>query len=252
MAASVIAVIPARLHSRRFPKKVMYPFRNKPLLFHVYDEVRKARTIDRVIVATDSREIIEAVRSYGGEVVRTSVRHQTGSDRVAEAARKIGGKIIINVQADNFGLKASVLDRVVSAMRKASAIQYATLIRKLTSDDELFDPNIVKVLVNRDNSARWFSRFPLPYLQNARESERVRQFPFWGHIGIYFFRRAALEQFARWRRTPYEKAESLEQLRILEHGGEIRVFKTTMRSVSIDTPEDVKKLASIYTRNSHV
>lgn len=246
MAPIVVAVIPARLNSRRFPNKVVYPYRGKPLLFYVYNEVRKAKAIDRVLVATDSKQVQKAVEAFGGEAMLTSSRHRTGSDRVAEAMQRVGGDIIINVQADNYGLRAPVLDRTIKRLVDDSSIEFATLARRLNTEDELFNPNIVKVVIACDGSALWFSRYPIPYLQNADKKQRVKQYPFLAHVGVYFFRRRGLARFTRWKRSPLEKAESLEQLRILENGGEITVYKTSMQSVSVDAIQDLKKLKRVY------
>lgn len=221
---------------------MIYPYRGKPLLFYVYNEVSKARNIDRAVVATDSKQVQKVVAPLGAEVILTSSHHRTGSDRVAEVMAKIGGDILVNIQADNLGLKAPVLDRTIEQLTKDSSIKFATLARRLETDEELFDPNVVKVVVAKDGTALWFSRFPIPYLRSAAEKNRAKQFQFLRHVGIYFFRSETLAQFAKWKRSSLEKAESLEQLRILENGETIKVFKTTMRSVSIDTPQDVKKL----------
>jgi 3-deoxy-manno-octulosonate cytidylyltransferase (CMP-KDO synthetase) len=239
-----LAVIPARLGSTRFPRKALYPWQGKPLLFHVWDKVRQARTISRVVVATDSGEIEKVSRDFGAEVVRTSASCHTGSDRAAEAFRKIGGDIVINVQADNLMLSPMALDTVVRAMRKDSSIQFGTLARPIRSDEELFDPGRVKVVVDRNKRALWFSRFPVPFLQKADAGTRFRQFPFLMHIGIYFFRAAALVEYAGWKRTPCELAESLEQLRVLEQGGSMRVFMTHMNSITVDTPADLERLTT--------
>jgi 3-deoxy-manno-octulosonate cytidylyltransferase (CMP-KDO synthetase) len=153
--------------------------------------------------------------------------------------------IVINVQADCFGLPPTALDRVVTAMTEDRSIKYATLARRIGSDQELLDPGVVKVITTRDGRALWFSRYPLPYLQQASAGSRSRQFKFRGHIGVYFFRRSALEEYAGWKQTPLEKAESLEQLRILEHGRNMKVFNTSARTFSIDTPEDMKKIAKV-------
>jgi len=246
MARRVLAVIPARLGYKRFSDKVIYPFNGKPLLFYVYREALKARTIDRVVIATDSKKIITVARTFGAETIKTSRKHQTGSDRVAEVAEKLGGDIIINIQADNFGLKGAVLDFLVRRMIENPKIRFATLARKISSDNELFSPDLVKVIVDRDNTALWFSRYPLPYIQHAGGRARHLQFPFLGHIGVYGFRSKALAQYSGWTRTRLEKVESLEQLRIIENGGRIKVFRTAMNSVEINSPYDLKKLKRIY------
>ncbi|MDH4156972.1 MAG: 3-deoxy-manno-octulosonate cytidylyltransferase [candidate division Zixibacteria bacterium] len=245
MADRVTAVIPARLGSRRFSGKVLYPYKGKPLLFYVWDEVRKASRIDRLVIATDSVEIMQVARSFGAEVIRTSVRHRTGTDRVGEAVGHLGGDIVVNIQADNIGIRASVLSRVIDRMKADKSISYATLVCPIATDAELFDPNLVKVVVSADGHALWFSRLPIPYLQGVSSSGRVGKFAFRGHIGIYFFRRRALEDFVSWGPSALEKAESLEQLRILENNRRIRVFKTRMRMTTVDTPQDMKKLKRI-------
>lgn len=245
--ADVIAIIPARLGSTRFPQKVLYPYKGKPLLYYVWDGVRRAKLIDRVVVATDSTEIMRAVEAYGGEAVRTKAGHRTGSDRAAEVVGKIGGEIIVNVQGDNFGLKGSALDKVIAAMQADAGIEYATLARPVESDAELADYNLVKVVKARsDSRALWFSRAPIPHLRDGCDGSRTAAHHYLGHIGIYFFRRDGLMRYAGWRRTDAEKAESLEQLRILENGGRMLVYETKMRIVSVDAPEDVKQLDSIY------
>jgi 3-deoxy-manno-octulosonate cytidylyltransferase (CMP-KDO synthetase) len=243
-----LAVIPARLGSTRFPRKVLYPWKGEPLLFHVWERIGRAKTVDQVVVATDSPEIEQAARGFGADVVRTSKRCRTGSDRTAEVLQKIGGDIVINIQADSLNLSPSALDMVVKAMKKDRSVRFATLARRIRSDDELFDPNRVKVVTTADDQALWFSRFPIPYIQQTDVRSRWRQFRFLLHIGIYFFRAEALRQYAAWPRTPLEKAESLEQLRILEQGETLRVFTTNMKSLTIDTPEDLNRLAGIARR----
>jgi len=246
MARRVVAVIPARLNSKRFSNKVIYPLNGKPLLSFVHREVCKAKTVDRVVIATDSRAVARACKAFGADVVMTSARHRTGSDRVAEAAARTGGEIILNIQADNFGLKGSVLDRLVRFMLADPGVHYATLVHRITSDSDLFSPDMVKVVLDSQGRALWFTRFPVPFLMGIRARRRYDRFVFWGHIGVYGFRRRYLEQFASWKRSPLEKAESLEQLRILENGGEIRVLKTNMSSISVNSPADLKKLKRIY------
>jgi len=246
MKSTVLAVIPARMGSRRFAGKVLYPYRGNPLLSYVWREVGRARNIDQLLIATDSDQVRREAEAFGARVIRTSPRHRTGSDRVAEVVKKIGAEIVVNVQADNFGLKRAVLERTIERMKRDPSIKFATLACRVQTDDDLFDPNLVKVVLSKAGEALWFSRFPVPYLRDADNSSRASQFKFYEHIGVYFFRKAALRAFAGWKRSALEKAESLEQLRILENGGRMRVFKITTRPVSIDRPDDVKKLEALY------
>jgi len=246
MSLRVTAVIPARMGSSRFAGKVLAVHRDRPLLYHVWRQVCRCRTVNRVLIATDSAKIADAATGFGAEVVRTSKRPRTGSDRVAEAMRGRSASIVVNVQADCFGLPPTALDRVINAMTEDRNIKYATLARRIGSDQELFDPGVVKVITDHEGRALWFSRFPLPYMQKSTAGPRHRQFRFRGHIGVYFFRRRALDEYAGWKQTLLEKAESLEQLRVLEHGGIMQVFNTSARTFSIDTPEDMKKIAKVY------
>ncbi len=241
----VIAVIPARLNSKRFKGKVLYPFNKKPLLFYVWQPLMKAKEIDRVIIATDDKSIKRTAENFGAEVISTSKKHKTGTDRLAEIAKKVRGDIYINFQADNFGLKSNTIDKIITDFKNDKNANCATLVKPITRDEMLFDPNHVKVIFNKDNNALWFSRYPLPFLQNAKKTNRTKQFKFYGHIGIYLFRRKALTQFSKLKRTSYERAESLEQLRLLENGIDIKIYKTKMKTVSIDCLEDLKKITKL-------
>jgi len=245
MTRRVVAILPARLGSTRFAGKLLHPHLGKPLLYHVWNQVRSSRLIDRVAVATDSHLIAEAAESFGADVIMTSTSHHTGTDRVAEAAQKTGGQIVLNVQSDNYGLKPAVLDRVIKRMLSDRGLHYATLARPICDDSELFDPNLVKVVTDDRGVALWFSRYPLPFIQKPALDPRWRQYRFLGHIGVYFFRRTALEAFAAWPRSPLEKAESLEQLRVLANGGRMQVFRTAVRSVSVDSPQDLEKISKV-------
>jgi len=245
MKRKVLAVLPARMGSTRFSGKVLYEFRGKPLLFYVWNRVRKARQIDDLVIATDSTKISKAAKSFGAQVFKTSKRHKTGTDRVAEVAKIIGGDIILNIQADNIGLSPSLLDRVIMQLNKMPTTGCATLVRTIRSDNELFDPNLVKVIADSQMNALWFSRFPLPYLQQVNSGKRFCQYRFLAHIGVYFYRRRTLDWFGSLAQSPLEKAESLEQLRILENGGKIRLFRTKARSISVDRPEDLKKITRL-------
>ncbi len=243
----VTAIIPARLASKRFPKKVLYPFMGKPLIIHLYQELLKSKEIDRLVIATSDNEIIKAAQKYSAETVRTSSRHKTGSDRAAEAAKKIGGDIVLNIQGDNFGLKVQVIDSVIKKFKTLKNRQFATLANKIESDSELKDTNNVKLVLDKNSDAVFFSRSVIPYLQNSSQEKITSQFAFYHHIGIYLYRRAGLLAYSSWKRSPLEKAESLEQLRILEHTEKIRVFKTKMKPASIDTLEEMKKIENNYT-----
>ncbi len=237
----VLAIIPARFGSSRFPGKPLALVAGKTLLERLYETIARARLIDRVVVATDSDDIKKVVERFGGEAIMTGKKHLTGSDRTFEALQKLGGEIIINIQADNLGVKPSDFDKVLAAMMKDRKTEYASLAVKVDDEEILFNPHRVKVVTDKQGDALWFSRYPIPFLQGIT-GNRLSHFNFLYHVGVYFFRRAALTRFHSWKRTPVEKAESLEQMRILENGGRIRIFKIGGPIISIDTPQDLNSL----------
>lgn len=249
MNPKILAVIPARLNSGRFPGKALVLIGGQPLIQRLHKDVSRSKLIDRLVVATDSDEVFRAVRSFGGEAVKTSKRHRTGSDRTAEVMEKLGGSIIINVQADHLGLSGSFYDRIIKKMLEDRSIEVATIGSRVTEESTLYDPNRVKMIFDSSDNALWFSRYPLPFLQGGGTKENgPATFDFYYHIGVYFFRKAALKKFSSWRRTKLEKAESLEQLRLLENGCKIKVFKTSTKLYSIDTPEDLKNAAKYFVK----
>ncbi len=241
----ILAVIPARFQSRRLPGKILTPIAGKPLIQRLYEEVSLSKLIDRIVVATDSKKVVDVVENFGGEAIMTSSRHRTGSDRTAEVADKLGGQIIINIQADHLGVGGAAYDRILSRILTGKSIKYATIARKIERDEMLFNPDRVKLIFDSLDDAIWFSRYPLPFLRGVN-GHRVNKFDFYYHIGVYFFRKTALKKFASWPRTPLEKAESLEQLRILEHREKIRVFRTKRNILSIDAPDDLKKIKKYF------
>ena len=242
MTFKTVGVIPARMESERFYGKVLYPYKGMPLLYYIYNEVSKSKSVDRFIVATDSREIETQAREFGAEVIRTNGKYNTGSDRVAAVMKKVTADLYINVQADLFGLKSAAIDRVVKDFKNNSTLKYGTLARKIKNDRELKDPNSVKVVLKKNKNAGWFSRQPLPYLMRPLKKALSSQADYYYHIGVYFYRRQALREFASWKQTPCEKAESLEQLRILENDRNMRVYLTDTKTVSIDSPADINKI----------
>ncbi len=248
MAAKVVAVVPVRLDSTRFAGKALYPVNGRPLVLHLLDNLKKSRRVDHLLVATDNNRIRRSVVNAGYDAVLTRRKHQTGSDRVAEAAAEFGANIVINVQGDNYALDGRTLDRVIDAMRADKSISFATLARRISEPSELTDTDTVKVVISADGYALWFSRLPVPYQKKLRSEGKAKEMTYYAHIGVYFFRSRALREYARWPRTVAERAESLEQLRILEHGGRIRVFLTKAHPISIDSPNDLRKLEALNTR----
>ena len=248
---SVVAIIPARYGSTRLPGKPLADIGGKPMIQHVYESTSKAPGLERVLVATDDRRIERAVKSFGGDVVMTSRRHTSGTDRLAEVARKITADWLVNVQGDLPFVHVETIVRAVGPMRRNPAIPMGTVCTPIYRAEEWRNPHIVKVLVDRAGFALYFSRAPIPYVRQGvlrprgtektlRAGRRV-----WGyrHLGLYVYKRDFLLRFARLRPTALERIESLEQLRALENGYRIYVAEVDERSIEVDTPADLKKAA---------
>ncbi len=240
----VTAIIPARLQSKRFSRKVLYPLKGKPLIYYVWKPVSKAKLVNQLYVATDSEEIGREVNAFGGAVIMTSAKPRNGSERAAEAIREMKTDIVINVQADNLGLTPAIIDRVVREMASDSSIKFATLARKIDGKrwkKTLADPNVVKVVQTEDGHAGWFSRLPIPHIQRPGRKKAIDLYSFLEHIGVYFYRKSALLDYAGWPRAKSEQVESLEQLRILENGGRIKLYTTRANILSIDSKQAMAK-----------
>ncbi len=246
---SVVAIIPARYGSTRLPGKPLAKIGGKPMIQHVYESTSRARELSRVLVATDDRRIERAVKNFGGEVVMTSRRHASGTDRLAEVARKIRADWVVNVQGDLPFIHAETIARAVRPLRQNPAIPMGTVCAPIYDLKEWRNPNIVKVLANHDGFALYFSRAPVPYARNmeldpsGRKNQSNDDRRLWGyrHLGLYVYRRDFLLKFARLRPTLLERIESLEQLRALENGYRIFVAEVDEKSVEVDTPADLRK-----------
>ena len=256
---AVVAIIPARYGSTRLPGKPLARIGGKPMIQHVYENAAKARALDRVLVATDDRRIEQAVRGFGGEVVMTAREHASGTDRLAEVARKIKADWVVNVQGDLPFIRSETITRAVQPLRRDRSLQMGTVCTPIHDEAEWRDPNIVKVIVDRRGFALYFSRSPIPYVRNdssdlsGEPRTRGSQSRLWGfrHLGLYVYRRNFLLKFARLRPTPLEQIESLEQLRALAHGYRIFVARVDERSVEVDTPEDLAKAEEFWQRNGN-
>jgi 3-deoxy-manno-octulosonate cytidylyltransferase (CMP-KDO synthetase) len=248
---SVVAIIPARYGSTRLPGKPLADIGGKPMIQHVYESTTKAPGLDRVLVATDDRRIEQAVKKFGGEVVMTSSKHSSGTDRLAEAARKIRAEWLVNVQGDLPFIHADTITQAVKPMRRNPAVPMGTVCTPIYDTREWRDPNVVKVLTNRERFALYFSRAPIPCVREReidpsghRTASRDRR-RLWGfrHLGLYVYRRDFLLEFARLRPTALERIESLEQLRALENGYQIYVAQVEERSIEVNTAADLREAA---------
>jgi 3-deoxy-manno-octulosonate cytidylyltransferase (CMP-KDO synthetase) len=205
------------------------------MIEHVYTRARRAKSVSRVIVATDDLRIATAVIEFGGEVKLTRADHPSGTDRLAEVAAKLDCDVVVNVQSDLPLLDPGAIDEAVAPFSDPG-VHITTLYRRITDSAELRDPNIVKIAIDRGGFALYFSRAPIPYVRDPRGGWP----PMYRHIGLYAYRRSALMVFASLEPTPLERAEALEQLRALEHGIRIKTVETAYDSVEVDTPEDLE------------
>ena len=232
-----VGIIPARWSSTRFAGKPLYPINGKPLLYHVWERCRRAEKLDALIIATDDMRIAEAAFDWGAEVALTSRSHRSGTDRVAEVARHARDfAFVINIQGDEPLIDPRLVDQVVEKLRSDRRINIVTAAHPFQNPAEAKSPHQNKVVLDQNNCALYFSRSLIPY---PAKRSRVRHLR---HQGIYGFRRNALLQFVRWKSTPLERAESLEQLRALENGVKIHVLITKHGSPGVDTPADAKAL----------
>lgn len=247
LVMNVIAIIPARYGSTRFPGKPLAPIGNKPMVQHVYESVSKPSCLDEVLVATDDRRIVKAVRGFGGKVVLTSRNHASGTDRLAEVARKIKAQWVINVQGDLPFIKPQTITRTLRALQRDRSIPMGTARVPIFDQEELSNPNVVKVVTDAAGFAMYFSRSPIPYERGGRrEKWKGREVLGYRHLGIYVYRREFLLKFTRLQPVSLELTEGLEQLRALVHGFRIRVLDVEEDLVEVDTPEDLKKAEEYF------
>jgi 3-deoxy-manno-octulosonate cytidylyltransferase (CMP-KDO synthetase) len=234
----VVAVIPARFASSRFPGKPLADIDGHPMIEHVYRRAGAASSVSRVIVATDDLRIATRVADFGGHVRLTKATHSTGTDRLAEVAATLDCDIVVNVQGDEPLIDPRAIDQAVAPFVADPSVPMTTLYKRITHPAELDDPNVVKVVVDRGGYALYFSRASIPHVRNPKGGWP----PFYRHIGLYAYRRSTLLVLANLDPTPLERAESLEQLRALEHGIRIKAVETEYDSISVDTPHDLEQV----------
>lgn len=232
-------MIPARYGATRFPAKLMQLLGDKTVIRHTYDATMATGLFDEVVVVTDSEIIFTEITSAGGKAVMSKHEHESGSDRIAEAAADMEVDIIVNVQGDTPFVKREPLEKLLNQFEDPT-VQVASMMQVLTKQEEIDDPNFVKVAVDKNMNALFFSRSVIPY-------PRDKQFPttYYEHIGVYAFRKKALLDFTNWPMTPLEAAEKVECLRYLENGVPMRMIVVDYMGVEIDTPEDLSKAAKL-------
>jgi 3-deoxy-manno-octulosonate cytidylyltransferase (CMP-KDO synthetase) len=250
---AIVAIIPARFGSTRLPGKPLSDIHGRTMIEHVHERVRRARRIDRILVATDDERVVAAVRAFGGEAVLTSPSHPTGTDRLAEAARASDADIVVNVQGDEPMLDPAGIDAAIEPLLAEETLPMATLSLPLRDVGEMLSASVVKVVTDARGNALYFSRSPIPHVRldppgdpRAAAGAAVARGLARKHVGLYVFRREALLRFAALPPSPLEEAEGLEQLRALENGIRIRVVPMDGGGgVAVDTPHDLERVREL-------
>jgi 3-deoxy-manno-octulosonate cytidylyltransferase (CMP-KDO synthetase) len=246
----IVGIIPARYASTRFPGKPLAAIAGKPLLQHVVERCKSARSLSEVIVATDDPRIAGVAKQFC-RVEMTRPDHPSGSDRIAEVAARSSCDAVVNIQGDEPLIDPAVIDAVAGALENS---EMSTAAAQIKDPDEFENPNVVKVVVNTEGRALYFSRRTIPYLREAASgsvSEQLAAFPFLKHLGIYGYRRPTLLRLVQFPVSPLESAEKLEQLRALEHGIQIAVVTVDYDGAGVDVPEDVARVERILTTDKH-
>ena len=240
----ILAVIPARYQSQRFPGKPLVKIGDRPMVQWVYEAAKSCPSFSEVVVATDDLRIAECVQNFGGKVEMTRNDHHSGTDRVAEVAQRYPEAIAVaNVQGDQPFVTSEMLTQLVTPYLRDEMPEMTTLAYPLNHEMHYQDPNAVKVLCDRHNYAIYFSRSPIPYYRNPGEA------PVFHHLGLYAFRQDFLREYAQLMPTPLEHCEGLEQLRVIEHGYKIQVCHTQFATLEINTPEDLIQAQSLIVKN---
>ncbi|MFH1539091.1 MAG: 3-deoxy-manno-octulosonate cytidylyltransferase [bacterium] len=239
-----LGIIPARYESSRFPGKSLVEISGKPLIQHVYEKASLARSLDDLVVATDDERIFDEVERFGGKVLMTRKDHPTGTDRLAEVAVRHDADLYVNIQGDEPLIDPSLIDRAVHTFGGISGFQFGSAMTPIRNDEDVRNPNVVKVVVDSRKRALYFSRHSIPY----RRKETT--LPCYQHIGFYVYARNFLLAFPNMPSTPLEQAECLEQLRALENGIHIHMIETNYRGIGVDAPEDIKRIEAIMKTES--
>lgn len=233
-----IGVIPARYSSTRFEGKVLTDIFGKPMIQHVWERAKRALLLDDVIIACDDERVFAAAREFGANCIMTAKGHLSGSDRITEVVSPIDVRVVVNIQADEPLIEPVMIDSLAEALLRDSSIYMATMAKKIEDAKEINDPNVVKVVIDKNNFALYFSRAPIPY--RARDAE-VKPI-YYKHIGLYAYTKDFLFTYKNIPASLLERSEKLEQLRVLEEGFRIKVIETKFDTIGVDTPQDLEKI----------
>lgn len=235
----VIGIIPARYSSTRFEGKVLAEIAGKPMIQHVWERAKEALTLDDLIIASDDDRVANAARAFGAKVVTTSKGHASGTDRICEVINALDVKVIVNIQGDEPLIHPTMIDSVARALLDNSSISMATVMKAIEDEEIINDPNVVKVVIDKNNFALYFSRCPIPC--HAKESE-IKLPIYFKHIGLYSYTKDFLFTYKNLPISYLERVERLEQLRVLEGGFRIKVIETKYDTIGVDTPSDLEKV----------
>ena len=242
---NIIGIIPARFGSTRLPGKPLIKIKGKTMIQRVYEQAKKSKYISKVIVATDDKRIYNEIEKFGGISVLTSKKHKSGTDRIAEAAKNKRYSIVVNIQGDEPFIDPVNIDKAIKPLIKDKNLNVSTLAVRISAFDELYDPNNVKVVLDKYNNALYFSRSAIPF-DDDDVKKNLNKIPnkknFYKHIGLYVYRKDFLLKLSKMKDSYLEQSEKLEQLRILENGEKIKVVLTKKDSFSIDSKEDLMKI----------
>jgi 3-deoxy-manno-octulosonate cytidylyltransferase (CMP-KDO synthetase) len=250
---NIIGIIPSRYASTRLPAKPLADICGKPMIQRVYEQAQRSTLLTSVIVATDDERIASVVRSFGGNVQMTPADIQSGSDRIALVAKNHPADIVVNIQGDEPQIDPQLIDQTIRLVMDDTQAVVGTAVKKTSSHQDLFNANVVKVVLDRNNYALYFSRSPVPFVRDAKKDEEwFSNTTFYKHFGIYVYRADFLQHYTGLKPSALEEAEKLEQLRILENGFRIKCAVTEYESLPVDTPEDLRRVIEIVTaQNKH-
>ncbi|MCA9409321.1 MAG: 3-deoxy-manno-octulosonate cytidylyltransferase [Candidatus Omnitrophica bacterium] len=235
----ILGVIPARWASTRFPGKVLALIAGKPMIQHVWEQAKQSTKLTDVIIAADDEQVLQAAKKFGAQAVLTDVNHASGTDRIAQAVKDLSADIIINIQGDEPLIRPEVIDSLIAAFDREPACLMATAIKKINDVQELNNPNIVKVVIDCQYNALYFSRALIPYNRDNGKTDVYK------HQGIYAYQRDFLLKIVKLPPSKLEQSEKLEQLRVLEAGYKIKTVETDYESIGVDSPEDIGRVEEI-------
>lgn len=245
----IVGIIPSRYASTRLPAKPLVDICGKPMIQRVYEQAKQSTLLTDIVIVTDDERIASVVRSFGGNVQMTPIDIQSGSDRIALVAKNYNADIVVNIQGDEPMIDPKLIDQTIQLLMDDTNAVVGTAVKKISSSQDVFNSNVVKVTLDKNNYALYFSRSPIPHVRDAKKDDDwFAETQFYKHFGIYVYRADFLQHFTTLKQSPLEIAEKLEQLRILENGYKIKCAITEYESHPVDTPEDLERVRTIISK----